>query len=172
MEKIDVLDSNYNKTGKTINRGEKLKDGEYRAVVHILIFSSDNKLLIQRRNEKKQSWAGLWDVTCGGQVQAGESIKEAARRELLEEMGIDIDFSNIRPSISAHFSNGIDENFIIKKDVLINELSFNDNEVVEAKYATLNEIIDLINKKQFVPYYKSALELMFDFNENKNLYKD
>ena len=49
MEKFDVLNYKYEKTGRIGNRYEPLKDGEFRKVVHLCIFNSKGEMLIQKR---------------------------------------------------------------------------------------------------------------------------
>ncbi len=49
----------------------------------------NGRLLIDRRRED-QLLGGLWELP-GGKVQPGESLPEALRREVREEVGIDID---------------------------------------------------------------------------------
>jgi isopentenyl-diphosphate delta-isomerase len=56
----------------------------YLLVVH------DGRLLVHRRADDKDIWPGRWDVAAGGVVAAGEEWDDAARRELAEELGIDV----------------------------------------------------------------------------------
>jgi 8-oxo-dGTP pyrophosphatase MutT (NUDIX family) len=56
----------------------------YLLVVH------DGHLLVHRRAADKDIWPGRWDVAAGGVVTAGETWEDAARRELAEELGIDV----------------------------------------------------------------------------------
>lgn len=48
----------------------------------------DNRVLISKRPEGK-SLAGLWEFP-GGKVDPGETPEEALRRELMEELGIEV----------------------------------------------------------------------------------
>ncbi|MCS4292285.1 8-oxo-dGTP diphosphatase [Comamonas sp. BIGb0152] len=57
--------------------------------VGVLIRESDNALLITSRPMGKPR-AGWWEFP-GGKLEAGESVEEALRRELIEELGIRID---------------------------------------------------------------------------------
>ena len=56
--------------------------------VGILIRHSDDALLLSTRPEGKP-YAGYWEFP-GGKVESGETIEEALRRELHEELGITI----------------------------------------------------------------------------------
>ncbi|MGI4778852.1 MAG: (deoxy)nucleoside triphosphate pyrophosphohydrolase [Janthinobacterium lividum] len=56
--------------------------------VGILIRSSDDALLLSTRPEGKP-YAGYWEFP-GGKIEAGESVEQALRRELHEELGITI----------------------------------------------------------------------------------
>ncbi|GAA4328879.1 NUDIX domain-containing protein [Variovorax defluvii] len=56
--------------------------------VGILIRAADGALLLSTRPEGKP-YAGYWEFP-GGKIEAGESIEQALRRELHEELGITI----------------------------------------------------------------------------------
>ena len=57
-------------------------------VVHALVFNSGGGLFLQKRSMNKDVAAGKWDTSVGGHVNAGETIDEALRREMEEELGI------------------------------------------------------------------------------------
>ena len=58
MEYWDIYDVYRNKTGRTGIRGEQVAPGDYHLVVHVIIFNSDGKMLIQQRQSCKKSWPG------------------------------------------------------------------------------------------------------------------
>ena len=57
-------------------------------VSHVLVFNGKGEILLQRRSMKKDVAPGRWDTSVGGHVDPGESPEEAARREMLEELGV------------------------------------------------------------------------------------
>lgn len=57
-------------------------------VVAVALIDPDNRVLIAKRPEGKQL-AGLWEFP-GGKVSPGETPEEALRRELREELNIEV----------------------------------------------------------------------------------
>ena len=163
MELWDVYDSNRRRTGKRIVRGrDRLGDGEYHLVVIVLVFSSDGRLLIQKRTANKTGWPSMWDVSAGGAVTTGESSAMGAERELYEEIGIKHSFRGVRPHISFSHRLGFADCYIITRDVDPEDLKLQASEVSEVRYATLDEILAMIEAGDFIPYYESLIRLMFD----------
>ena len=88
MEYVDIYTAERQRTGRTAERGSKLDEGEYRLIVHAAIFNRAGELLIQQRQPFKKGWGGLWDLSMGGAVSAGETSAQALVRELQEELGL------------------------------------------------------------------------------------
>ena len=166
MEKFDLLDKNRNYAYKQLVRGEKVPEGYYRQVVHIALFNSKGEMLIQQRQPFKKPFPNFWDITIGGSVVSGETSMDGAERELLEELGIEVDFQNARPHMTINFASGFDDYYVLTKDVDINGLSLQESEVQNIKWATKDEIFELIKENKFIPYYKNLIGLLFDF-QNK-----
>ncbi|KAL3680481.1 hypothetical protein R1sor_023437 [Riccia sorocarpa] len=91
VEFLDVLTSDGLHTGKAKDRNLVHQDGDYHRAVHVWIYAeSTAELLLQRRAYTKDSWPGLWDISSAGHISAGDTSLETARRELQEELGIDL----------------------------------------------------------------------------------
>jgi isopentenyldiphosphate isomerase len=54
--------------------------------VHVLVFNAAGQLFLQKRSMTKDNDPGLWDSSCSGHVDSGESYAVAAERELMEEI--------------------------------------------------------------------------------------
>ena len=81
MEMVDLYDENRLPLGRTAERYAPKGEGEYRVVVHICVFDSRGRLLIQQRSREKAVWPEAWDVSAAGGVDAGETSRQAAERE-------------------------------------------------------------------------------------------
>ena len=167
MELFDLYDKNRNLIGKTIERGKPLPENCYRLVVHICVFNSKGEMLIQQRQPFKKSWSNLWDISVGGGVVSGETSQIGASRELKEELGIDYCFENEQPILTVNFDNGFDDYYVILKDIEISELSLQYEEVQRAKWATANEIVNMIEEDTFIPYHKALIKLLFSMRNKK-----
>jgi 8-oxo-dGTP diphosphatase len=66
-----------------------------------VIFDQNKKLLIAERPHNKTK-AGFWEFP-GGKVEPGETVFEALKRELHEEVGINIDSAN--PLVKVYYQN-------------------------------------------------------------------
>lgn len=162
MEKWDIVDENRVLTGKVIRRGDRFEPGEYHTVVHICVFNSKGEMLIQQRQPFKEGWSNLWDVSVGGSAISGETSRMAAERELKEELGIDHDFSKQRPVFTINARIGFDDYYTIEADVDPASLKLQEEEVQTVKFATLDEILELIEECKFIPYYPSLIRLLFE----------
>jgi len=63
--------------------------------VHILIFSQADEVYLQQRSRGKDRHPLKWDSSAAGHVGARESYDEAARRELKEELGVNVPLKGI-----------------------------------------------------------------------------
>ena len=166
MELWDIYDIDRQPTGGTSVRGEALGCGEYHMVVHLGIINSEGRMLIQRRCLQKATFPGKWDISVGGSALSGETSRQAMHRELLEELGIDIDFSDIRPKLTVNFEHGFDDYYLICKDIDLSELRLQEEEVMDAHWADIGEIFDLIDRGEFLPFMKSFIQLLFDMKRS------
>lgn len=170
MEIWDLYDINRMPLGETMIRGDKIKENCYRIVVHVCIFNSQEKMLIQHRQPFKSGWSDMWDITVGGSAVSGDTSQSAAEREVFEEIGYKLDLSNSRPSLTINFSNGFDDIYLVEKEVDIDTLKLQYEEVKEVKWATIDEIKAMVDRGEFIPYNKSFIDLLFFLRNHNGLH--
>lgn len=165
MECWDIYDINRMMINRTMIRGNSFAEGDYHLVVHVCIFNSKGEMLIQQRQYFKDGWPNLWDITIGGSAVQGDSSQSAAERELFEELGIKLNLQGIRPKLTINFDKGFDDVYLIESNVRLEDLKLQYEEVQNARWASKEDIISLINKEEFIPYYPSLIELLFDIRK-------
>ena len=62
-----------------------------RHAARVVLIDRYDRVLLLRGTDPSRAEGGFWWFTPGGGLEAGESPQEAARRELREEIGADID---------------------------------------------------------------------------------
>ena len=172
MEIWDIYNKNRVKTGKTVIRGgEELLDGEYRIVVFMAVFNFKGQMLIQQRQPFKEGWSGFWDITAGGSAVSGDTSQQAASRELHEEVGILVDFSDATPHFTINTDRGFCDFYLHQEDVDINSLQLGHDEVAQVKWATKEEIFSMIENGSFVPLQEGVMELCFSLINRRRTLK-
>lgn len=171
MEVLDLYTADREKTGKTMVRGEETPAGFYRLVVHVCIFNEQGQLLIQQRQPFKEGWPNKWDISVGGSAVTGDTSRMAAERETREELGLELDLSDVRPTITVHFENGFDDYYVLTNDVDLNTLHLQEDEVQAVRWADQEDIMKLIDADEFVPYEKSLIELLFHFRVRRSSHR-
>lgn len=168
MELRDIYDIDRIPQGRTSLRGDSIDDGDYIMVVHACIFDSTGRMLIQQRLESKKAWGGCWDVTVGGAAISGENSREAIERELFEELGLRVDFSDKRPAMTFNFDHGFDDFYLLCMEPDLSSLVLQSDEVANVRWAEMNDIFSLIDEGRFIPYFKSVIELLFDTRDRSD----
>ena len=162
MELLDVYDDNAQRTGRIVVRGDKstpFDKGEHIAVAIIYIENSKNEFLIQKTSENK---GGLYSST-GGHVDHGEEPIDAIIREVKEELGIDISEDNIVDLGYVLFDFPLRFLFYLKKDVDLNDLVLQKEEVASVSYMDKNQLQNVINNGLMHQAHAKVLERIFEY---------
>jgi 8-oxo-dGTP pyrophosphatase MutT (NUDIX family) len=129
----------------------------HREIVGTFIFSSDGRLLLGK-SRTGGVYKGFW-VVPGGGIEAGETKLEAARRETLEEVGIDIagfDVSLLDQVLTGESEKVLREtgervlvdmsfyNFTVRADKPASEISITcEDDIAEASWHPLGQLSQL-----------------------------
>lgn len=148
----DIYDRYGNKTERTMKRGIP-KEGDYMLCVHMYLLNSDNKFLIQKRSENKESHPGEWDIT-GGAAISGESSIDAILRETEEEVGIKLNKKDLYYAGRFVKERRIIEIFFAKKDFKLSDCHVQKEEVDRVELVSYDELISdvLIKRGRSIEY--------------------
>lgn len=98
---------------RAIGTAPKLKPhqtGALHRAFSVFIFNSRGELMLQKRAKAKYHSGGLWTNTCCSHPRPGETVLQAARRRLKEEMGFAVPLREAFHFIyRVKFSNGLIE---------------------------------------------------------------
>lgn len=151
MEIWDILDEDGNKTENTIKRGEELKNDQYHLVVHIWIINDSNQFLIQKRAEHLELEPGIW-ATAGGSAISGENSKEAAIRELKEELGFKPKSQNMKKLKRLQRKDNFTDIWILEQDISLKDVNHSKKEVSKVKFVNISELKKMIEQNKFYDY--------------------
>lgn len=169
MEQIDLYKDEFVKTGEICPRGRHREGNASMLVVFSCIFNAKGEMLIQKRADCKKERPGLFDVSAGGAVQAGEKSIGAIQREIREETGLKIPQEDLVKVLSVYYDGMITDIYTAVADPSPEELVPDPLEVSELRFASEEEIYELIRNGAFVPLHKEIIGLLFRMKTQKGI---
>lgn len=118
------------------------------------ILKDNDELLVVKRSEDDELYPGAWEFP-GGHLEEGETLKEGLKRELFEEIGLDIDFN---PIITHYFDEIKEKNNEITHNI---ELDF----IIEVDKTKI--IVNLSSEHTNYKWVKKDSELLDEFIKDK-----
>ena len=114
-------------------------------IVTIFIQNSQKKLLIQKRSKLK---GGKYGIT-SGHTLLNETATKGATREIREEIGLKINERELKPIYKTKLNKTIYKFYYIKKEIELQNLVLQKEEVEDIYWYTIEEINNLIQKNEF-----------------------
>ena len=118
------------------------------------VLIKNNKILLPKRSANLKKMPNMYEFP-GGKIEKGETLKEGLKRELQEELSIDVDIEDIIefPKNVLETENFILTVYIVKK--WKGELTINheiNSEILEVDFDQLQNVEDLLETdKQLIP---------------------
>jgi isopentenyl-diphosphate delta-isomerase len=167
IEKVILVDENDNQVG-VMPKLEAHQKGLLHRAFSVFIFNSKYELLLQKRASSKYHSGGLWTNTCCSHPREGEEILDAAKRRLIEEMGIDTSLRKVHDFIyKAEHDNDLTEHEfdhvlygIYNEDPIINKDEADDFKWIDMD--SLNEDIKT-NGNNYTIWFKIAFEYFYNY---------
>ncbi|MBI4642011.1 MAG: NUDIX hydrolase YfcD [Candidatus Tectomicrobia bacterium] len=148
-EIIDLIDEENRVIGQVSRKEMRAKNLLHRSTA-ILVWNSQGQLFVHKRTTSKDVYPGYFDVAAGGVVLAGETYEESAKRELVEELGIE----NIELTKCFEFSYADEKTRVISalfSCVYDGPMKFQIEEVADGFFIDVKELFALVDHEPFCP---------------------
>lgn len=159
------------KNDRIIGEVEKKRAHKGKGILHraffVIVFHKEGKILLAKRSKYKKLWPGFWDGTIASHQRKGETLKEAIKRRVKEEIGIEI--QKIEPLFKFYFQNFFrkmgSENEIchVAKVKYQGKVFPNKKEVAKIKWMTQKELQKDIkeNPHKYTPWFLISFRRIF-----------
>lgn len=154
MEKWQVYDENGNEINKVVSDNSALSVGEYHLAVEVWIVNSHGQILLQQRSPAMEVLPGYWGLTTG-RVQLGEDSITGCLREVQEELGLMLQKEELQ--FLCRIPRQDDTHLLwdlykVQKDVCIEELTLQEEEVARAKWVSTAEFVQILEAGKIYKY--------------------
>ena len=159
VELWDILDKDGRLTGRTVEKGKPLNEGEYHLIVHIWIRNSKGEYLIQKRSSQAGTWPGVWGAA-GGSAIRGESSLDAALRGVKEELGLSFEPDTLKRLYRVRYKSVFSDLWIVCRDINLKDVRMQKEEVSEVKYACIDEILSMMESNEFINFGEAYMSFL------------
>ena len=157
-EVFEIVDENDQVIGTALRSECHGNPDLIHRTAHVIVFNSNNEILLQKRAASKDIQPGKWDTAVGGHLDIGENYEQAARREMNEELGISEE-QNLEFLFKARIRNSIEsENISVYKTVYDGSFSFPELEISEIRFWKIDELYNKNNQRDFTPNLLEELQ--------------
>lgn len=159
-ELFPIVDEDGHVLG-SISRGEAHSGTKVlHPVVHLHVFNRRGDLYLQRRPHWKDIQPDKWDTAVGGHVDYGETVSDALRREVREELGI-TDFTPVGMGHYVFESARERELVNVFKTEYDGPVQPSKDELAGGRFWSREEILRNMGKNVFTPNFEQEYKRMF-----------
>ena len=146
-ELFDVIDENDN-VFKQEMRSIVHQRGLWHRGAHVLLFTSDEKLIVQQRSKTKSQSPLTFDCSVSEHLLAGESYHEAALRGLSEELGVEgIELQQLIKFKMNYGPNDNEISTIYRGVANLEQIRFDPEEISRVDAYAIEELQNLFEQK-------------------------
>lgn len=128
--------------------------------VHLILIK-DGKILLQRRNNPNKHGYGMLGMPAG-HLEANENVYDAFKREMKEELDIDVTSSEIVQVMNLNGDTGVYDAYFFTCEFTGEIKNMEEDNAKSLEWLDINSDID-----KFMPYQKYALSKYLESKDNK-----
>lgn len=128
-------------------------------VVHLHLFDKEGRLYLQKRPAWKDIQPGKWDTAVGGHVDLGENIYQALKREVKEELGLDVSSPELLRQYV--FESDREKELVNVFKLVTEDQPHPTDELDGGRFWTMEEIAESLGKDVFTPNFESEYKMLF-----------
>lgn len=160
-EQFPVVDEQGNVIG-AISRGEAHGGSMVlHPVVHLHVLNSKGDIYLQHRPDWKDIQPDKWDTACGGHIDLGENVEMALRREVGEELGIEVKDPEV---LGYYVFEGKRERELVYSHKMIydGEIHPSTSELAGGRFWSMSEIRENLGCGVFTPNFEDEFSRFFN----------
>nr|WP_321485918.1 NUDIX domain-containing protein [uncultured Draconibacterium sp.] len=158
-EWVPLVDEQGKVTGQAprsqVHNGSKL----LHPVVHLHVLNKNGSILIQKRPANKLIQPGKWDTAVGGHISAGETLEQALKKEVFEEIGLK-EFSAKLQKVYKWESEVEAELIYLFTTYDYKGFGIQSDEVEELRFWTKKQVAKNLGKAIFTPNFEVEFRLL------------
>ena len=160
-ELFPIVDEEGNVLGKILRGDAHNCCKVLHPVVHLHLVNSRGELYLQRRHDWKPIQPGKWDTAVGGHISYGETVEQAFRREVMEELGISVP----NPEFLGHyvFESKVEKELVyVFRAVYDGPVNPSADELDGGRFWTMQQIKDALGKNILTPNFEAEFRAIGD----------
>ena len=171
-EELILVDTDDNETGFLSKAECHNGDGMLHRAFSMFLFNDNGELLLQQRSEGKRLWPGFWSNSICSHPRRGESMQQATRRRLRDELNFETELEFVyKFDYQAGFGEFGSEHELchVYLGQACRSLKPNDHEIAAVRFIAphiLNEEFES-RPAQFTPWFKMEWQVLEADHANK-----
>lgn len=158
QELFHLVDENDKRLGFISRQEAHRNTSKIHRSICVIVINRKKQILFQKRSKFKDTFPGFWTLSVTGHVNYGETYLKAAKRELLEELGVKLKLEFIK-KILLHLPSETEFCSIYRATVPTDKINHDSDEITATLWVPPSQIPDFVKKNNLSP---DALRILAD----------